>query len=182
MTREEVAFLLGIIATFDRRTVGEAEVISWHQLLERHQIGDAVEAVRRHFKHSDKFLMPVHLIEGMKAVRADRHEQTRHAEISGRPAPAFAFPTPDYIAARDQLSAAAGGNPQAPAPVKAIGCPWCKAQPGVRCTTPQGAPLRLTAAHPARYAAAGLDEPPRVDQRALAALRSDAPTPTEETP
>lgn len=55
----------------------------------------------------------------------------------------------------------------------AILCPWCAARPGQPCSVlATGRILRITAGHPARYAAAGV-EPPDIDSEALRAPLSD---------
>lgn len=96
---------------------------------------------------------------------------------------------------------------RAPEPVRAAACPWCQARPAFPCVAlgserdirdprtgnvigrREPRRLTLTAAHPARYAAAGLD-PASVDvdgdavrrrvREAREAIRAAQPTETEE--
>lgn len=72
MNEEEVGILLIMAASFDRRTIGETDVIAWHRLLGDHRFEDAKEALERHFASSREWLMPFDVIEGIKTIRAER--------------------------------------------------------------------------------------------------------------
>lgn len=61
MNRSETATLLSVVASFNNRTVGEADVIAWHSVLDDIDFGVAEQAVRRHYKGSADWIMPVHV-------------------------------------------------------------------------------------------------------------------------
>ena len=50
-----------------------------------------------------------------------------------------------------------------------VACPHCQAQPRMRCTGPDGKPLRYSSAHPSRLEAAGL----KYDRSAVAKYREE---------
>ena len=66
-------------------------------------------------------------------------------------------PTPEYLAAREQLGMP-GSGPQ----ILTVACPWCKAPPWRRCANVGTG--RETDPHTARQEAAGLGQP-RVSRR-----------------
>lgn len=75
MNRSEVAILLGVAAAYDQRTVGEADVVAWHELLGDQSAADAVQAVKNHYATETRRVMPVDVISGVKRIRADRLER-----------------------------------------------------------------------------------------------------------
>jgi hypothetical protein len=74
MTREEVVDVLTKCAAFDQRTVGELDVMAWHEILGRVDLADALEAVRRHYTDSSDRAMPADIL---KLSRIARDERTR---------------------------------------------------------------------------------------------------------
>lgn len=72
MNHSETVKLLALMAAMDRRTVGDAEVMAWQGVLSDVDFEDAAEAVRRHYRESDEYLMPVHVRRGADAVRRAR--------------------------------------------------------------------------------------------------------------
>lgn len=72
MMASEVAELLGRIAAYDRRTLGEADVLAWHEVLRDIAYDDALAAVVEHFKISREWLMPVDVRMGAKRLRGTR--------------------------------------------------------------------------------------------------------------
>lgn len=77
MTREQTAALLALIAVCDRRSVGVPEIAAWHQLLGEVDYDDACEAVRRHFRGSRDYLMPVHVVDGAAEIDRERRRIAR---------------------------------------------------------------------------------------------------------
>lgn len=71
MNLKEVQDLLLAVSTFDGRPVNEDIVGSWHTVLWNVQYEQAMEAMRQHFSTSDRRLMPVHIIQGVKKIRAE---------------------------------------------------------------------------------------------------------------
>lgn len=73
MKRSEVAALLTMMAAYDRRTIGEADVIAWHAALDGHVLpGIAREAIIRHYRRSSDWLDPARLLAEAKVIRKER--------------------------------------------------------------------------------------------------------------
>jgi hypothetical protein len=68
----ETAVLLAKAAAVDQRTVGEADVRAWQEILAHVDLPDALAAVTRHYAETADRLMPAHVIRHAKAIRADR--------------------------------------------------------------------------------------------------------------
>lgn len=76
MKRAETAALLGMMAAFDRRTIGDADVIAWTDALDgRVTFPVAQEAIRRHFRESTDWLMPARVIALSKVIIRERVEK-----------------------------------------------------------------------------------------------------------
>jgi hypothetical protein len=73
----ETARLLGAMAAFDRRTVGDADVIAWQAIMDDIPFADALEAVKRHYSEGDAWLMPVHIRQSVKAMQQERRDTAR---------------------------------------------------------------------------------------------------------
>lgn len=72
MTPADAAELLAIAAAFDRRKIGKADAIAWADALSGLEVADCAEAVRAHFRESTDYLMPVHVRQGVRKIRAER--------------------------------------------------------------------------------------------------------------
>lgn len=72
MRPSETATLLAMIAAYDRRTVGEADVAAWHAELEPYDLAAAAAAVRDYYRTSRDWLMPADLVRLIRAARAAR--------------------------------------------------------------------------------------------------------------
>jgi hypothetical protein len=82
MKTQEIIELLGVIAVVDKRTVGEADVIAWETIIGDLPAGDALLAVRDHFRERPGvWLEPGHIVQRVRAVRRDRLERRSLAEI-----------------------------------------------------------------------------------------------------
>lgn len=75
MTPAEVARVLAKAAAFDQRTVGEADVMAWHEIVGRFELVDALEAVRVHYSNSTERIMPAHVLRLAPAARDERHRR-----------------------------------------------------------------------------------------------------------
>lgn len=84
MTPAEVARVLTKAAAYDRRTVGEAEALAWHQIVGDLDYADALEAVSRHYAETDRWLMPVHLRDHARRVRLERVEAAPVCQTCGQ--------------------------------------------------------------------------------------------------
>jgi hypothetical protein len=181
MTPEEVIDLLTTAAAFDRRTVGEADVIAWQSAVGDLDFPDARDAVVQHYRATRDWIMPSDVRRLVKAIRDARLAREAipapDAELSddaraylanlksniskvasgwdiGRAlkAPKGQHPpTPDYLAAR-------GEDPNRELRVAALNvqCPRCHATAGDRCVNADNKPLNTTPAHDARLVEAGL--------------------------
>lgn len=61
MNLSETARLLASMAAFDRRTVGDADVIAWQAVLEDVAYEDALSAVKRWYSNNTEWIMPAHV-------------------------------------------------------------------------------------------------------------------------
>lgn len=83
MNASEAALLLGMCASFDRRTVGEADARAWALALADVTLDDAQQAVAAHYGESREWIMPADVKRLVKAMRRDRLERS----IAEAPAP-----------------------------------------------------------------------------------------------
>ena len=79
MNRPDTARLLAVIAAFDRRTVGESDVIAWAEVLGDADPEECVAAVRNHFALTSEWLMPSHVLDYVRLLR-QREVEHRWAE------------------------------------------------------------------------------------------------------
>jgi hypothetical protein len=77
MDKIEVAKLLTRASAVDNRILSEATVEAWHELLWSVDYELAVLAVNEHFKTSTDYLLPVHIVQGVKVQRDRRDRQAR---------------------------------------------------------------------------------------------------------
>lgn len=63
------------MATFDSRTIGDSDVLAWHELLVDVPFPDADVVVKAHYATSGDRIMPVHVLEGVKKLRKGRLER-----------------------------------------------------------------------------------------------------------
>ncbi|MEU1736496.1 hypothetical protein [Streptosporangium sp. NPDC020145] len=187
MTPEETIDLLSLAASFDRRTVGRADVMAWHAAVGDLDFADARDAVVAHYRDNREWIMPADVRKRVKAVREER--------LARQPVPAP--PAENYRAGlRAAIDQIAGGRSvqhalgrSAPTPPNAeylaeradphrelrvavapMACPRCGAVPGARCVDAFGGPLTTVPAHDARLVAAGLAEWTEVNGQRQAVL------------
>jgi hypothetical protein len=75
MTKSETALLLGLAAAYDRRTIGEADVEAWHDVLNDISFIDAKAAVKDHYRMSNDWIMPATIRAAVRKIRAERIER-----------------------------------------------------------------------------------------------------------
>lgn len=89
MTDDEIIDLLTAAAAYDRRTVGEGDVLAWLEVARegRWTFPEALAAIHTHFAHSTAWLMPAHVTE---LIRQERRQPPRHNRLAlrGGPLPA----------------------------------------------------------------------------------------------
>lgn len=76
MTIDETIDLLTAAAAFDRRTVGKADAIAWHATVGDLALDDCRAAVIAHYTETTEWLMPAHVRQRVKAIRARRLQDT----------------------------------------------------------------------------------------------------------
>jgi hypothetical protein len=81
MNRSEIALLLGSIAARDQRTVGETDVLAWHEDLADLDFADARAAVSRHFRDSTDRIMPAHIRRQCRIIRDERRASREVREL-----------------------------------------------------------------------------------------------------
>lgn len=82
MNTEEVTMLLTRIQVIDNRQVDQLTIEAWEPLLTNTDYEDAVEAVNTHFRTSENYLQPVHVVQGAKLHREKRIR--RQSELAHR--------------------------------------------------------------------------------------------------
>lgn len=79
MTPGDVARVLTAAAARDGRTIGDADVLAWHQDIGDLEYADALEAVSRHYQHTTDRLMPAHLRQLAGDIDRERRRAAREA-------------------------------------------------------------------------------------------------------
>lgn len=163
MNRADVARLLTYAASFDRRKLGEADVLAWHDVLADLDPIEAATAVRQHYAESREFLMPADVRRRVLDARrlAAEREHHQHVRQLNQTAQQLAPLTGQGIRTVAQaLNAARADRPERAEPeqrwsARRVACPHCRAAPGQACVNPTTErPLTKALAHPARIEAA----------------------------
>lgn len=79
MKPSEAAQVLSKIQAFDRRTVGEADILAWAEALTQRRLSveECLAAVTKHYAESTDFAMPAHIIR----IATERRQQViRHRQ------------------------------------------------------------------------------------------------------
>jgi hypothetical protein len=76
MTRGDIAKLFSVIAAFDRRTIGEADIMAWHAALNDLDFIECRDAVIAHFRISDEWLTPARIREQIRLAKVRRRPPT----------------------------------------------------------------------------------------------------------
>lgn len=72
MSPAEAAALLGVAASFDNRKPDEIAAQAWSLALDGRRFEDCRDAIVRHYSRTTEWLMPAHVLEGVKAIRHER--------------------------------------------------------------------------------------------------------------
>ena len=72
MNTDQVIDLLTLMASYDRRKAGEADVEAWEAAVGSLSFEDCRTAVIAHYQDSEDWIMPVHVRRRVKAMRAER--------------------------------------------------------------------------------------------------------------
>lgn len=162
MNRSEIARLLAVVQSGDRRTVGEADVLLWAEVLADVPMDFASQAVLAHFKeYPDVWLQPGHLHQRWRAFRRDqlareenRMREARQAALDaknvedlGVTALAEAMSEEPVVIKYFRRSQSGQPNPLS------VPCPWCKVMAGHSCRFPNTTQYTQNP-HPSRVDAA----------------------------
>lgn len=79
MNLTETAAVLAKAAAFDRRTVGDADILAWQEALADVDVADALVAVTAHYREQTEWLMPAHIREHAAQLARERHRIAREA-------------------------------------------------------------------------------------------------------
>jgi hypothetical protein len=72
MNAEDMGRVLARCASYDRRKTGEADIIAWLQVIGDLAYDDCIDAVIAHYAESTDWIMPAHIRQRVRAVRAER--------------------------------------------------------------------------------------------------------------
>ena len=109
LTRSETAKLLALCAAYDQRTIGDADVLAWHEGLQSPWVpnidpDEAQEAVITHYQETTVRINVADVLKRIKATRLDRLGRGIPAKRQGTP------PTEEYLKARAELNARLGAE------------------------------------------------------------------------
>lgn len=79
MTPEQTVTVLAKCAAFDRRTVGRADVLAWHEVLSDLDFAVALEAVKRWYTNNRDWIMPSDVRALAVEIRRERHRDALDA-------------------------------------------------------------------------------------------------------
>ena len=161
MNRDDVIDVLAVVAAATRRTVGEADVKIWSEIIGGDDKQLALRAVRDHLAECPGvWLEPGHVHQRVKAFRRDQWERE---SIEAKQARMEALESKAVDDAHE-LAARKGIPIEAPkykrtggSPCLRVKCPWCKAGPGQPCVVPNTSRAPAELWHPSRKELAGVD-------------------------
>jgi hypothetical protein len=87
MTPDEVAVVLSKASAFDQRTIGEADVMAWHEVLADIPVDDALQAVTDHYRENATRLWPADLRRLATQIDHKRRGAIRRAELAAAQEP-----------------------------------------------------------------------------------------------
>lgn len=77
MNLSETADLLTAMSAFDRRTIGDGDVIAWQAVLPDAAFADALEAVKRYYAEHTEWMMPAHVRRLIRDIIGEREAAAR---------------------------------------------------------------------------------------------------------
>lgn len=91
MNKQEVGKFLTLTALIDNRTITAEVALMWSEIIGHLSLDDAVAAMKEHYAETDRWLMPAHVLERVKAKNRLALPQTMSPEHKdctklGRPA------------------------------------------------------------------------------------------------
>jgi len=73
----ETADLLSAMSAFDRRTIGDGDVIAWQAILPDAAFADCLEAVKQHYAENTEWMMPAHVRRAVRDMASQREAAAR---------------------------------------------------------------------------------------------------------
>jgi hypothetical protein len=80
MNLEEIGALLAKAAGYDNRTIGQGNILAWHEAIGDLRLDDCLQAVTLHHRTSTEYLMPVHIRRHAAEVRRERQDRELETE------------------------------------------------------------------------------------------------------
>lgn len=77
MNRAQVAELLAYVAAFDRRTIGDADVLAWHEVLGDLDPDDAHTTARAWYTANHGMIAPADIRAGVRSIRVERIQRAQ---------------------------------------------------------------------------------------------------------
>lgn len=149
MNRDDVIDVLSVIAAHDRRTIGEADVILWQNVIGELPVDTALKAVRDHIREEPGvWLESGHVYRRARGFIRDQLEREPDEVREARQA------VLGVKAAADDAERTPWTGPpkhaRRPANPLLVRCPHCGASPGKHCTAPGSHRPPHGGMHPAR--------------------------------
>jgi hypothetical protein len=72
----ETGILLAKMSLIDNRQASVETIRVWQEILADTKLEDAMEALMRHWRTSDQYIRPVHIVEGARLVANERRKIT----------------------------------------------------------------------------------------------------------
>jgi len=73
----ETAQILTAMSSYDRRTIGDGDVIAWQAVLSDASFDDCLEAVKRHYAEHTEWMMPAHVRRLVRDITGEREAAAR---------------------------------------------------------------------------------------------------------
>lgn len=86
MNRSDVVDVLAKASAFDQRTVGDADVLAWYEVLAEVPRDDALQAVTEHYRASTTRLWPADVLRIAREIDHKRRGAIRRAELDAKEA------------------------------------------------------------------------------------------------
>ncbi|MGA5543513.1 zinc finger domain-containing protein [Mycobacterium sp. NPDC051198] len=161
MNHDEIIDLLTVVAAVDRRTVGEADVHTWHDLLADVAYLDAIQAVREFRRERPGvWLEPGHILEGVRSIRRYRQPALEPAR---EPLPELGPGYQEWLRTCTKLFGTQAGRGSL-----SVRCRHCSAPQGSGCVARGRGIRRISVFHQTRKDDA---------EKALAATQSEGEMP-----
>jgi hypothetical protein len=88
MNIHETSQVLAKVAAVDRRNVGDAEIMAWHEILQNFELRDCLDAVALHRRESTEWVQPAHIRKLAMGIRDRRKSAEAKRALPAAPPPA----------------------------------------------------------------------------------------------